>query len=60
LNIKLEGHHFDTPEVTEAESQVALKILTELDFQDGFKKLQKCWEWCIHTEEGYFEDDGGQ
>jgi hypothetical protein len=42
LKIKPKGHHFDTAEVIEAESQVVLNILTEHDFQDGFKKRQKC------------------
>jgi hypothetical protein len=36
LKIKLKSHHFDTLEVSEAESQV---ILTEYNFQDAFKKL---------------------
>jgi hypothetical protein len=38
LKIKLKGRHFDTVEVTEAESQVVLNTLTEHDFQDAFKK----------------------
>jgi hypothetical protein len=37
LKIKLKGHHFDTTEVIEAESQAVLNSLTELDFQDAFK-----------------------
>jgi hypothetical protein len=38
----------------EAESQA------EHDFQDAFKKWQRCWEWCIHAEWDFFEDDGCQ
>jgi hypothetical protein len=34
----LKCRHFDTNEVVEAESQVMLEILTELDFEDAFKK----------------------
>jgi hypothetical protein len=34
---RLKGRHFDTIEVTEAESQAVLNILREHDFQDGFK-----------------------
>jgi hypothetical protein len=49
LKLKLEGSHFDT-----------IEVLTEQDFQDAFKTLQKCWEWCIHALEDYFEGDGGQ
>jgi hypothetical protein len=41
LKIKLRGRHFDTIEVTEAESQAVLNTLTELDFQDAFRKWQK-------------------
>jgi hypothetical protein len=59
VKIKLKGHHFDSSEVTEAELQVAMNTLTEHDFQDTFKTLQKCWEWCIRAEGDYFEDDGG-
>jgi hypothetical protein len=47
LKTKLKGHHFDTFEMTEAESQAVLNTLTERDFQDAFKKWQKRWEWCI-------------
>jgi hypothetical protein len=39
LKIQLKGHHFDTIEVTEAELQVVLNTVTELDFQDVFKKM---------------------
>jgi hypothetical protein len=39
LKIKLKGHHFDTVEVIEAESQTMLNTLTEPDFQDAFKKM---------------------
>jgi hypothetical protein len=59
LKIKLRGRHFDTIEVIEAESQAALNTLTEHDFQDAFKILQKLWEKCIRAEEDYFEGDGG-
>jgi hypothetical protein len=34
---KSEGHHFDTTEVMEAESQAVLNSLTEHDFQDALK-----------------------
>jgi hypothetical protein len=57
LKIKLKGRHFDTTEVIEAESQAVLNTLTENDFEDAFKKLQKHWEWCICAEEDYFEGD---
>jgi hypothetical protein len=50
LKIKLQGHHFDTTEVIEAESQAVLNTLTEHRFQDPFKKWQKSWEQCIHVE----------
>jgi hypothetical protein len=53
LKIKLEGLHFDTTEVIEAESQAVLNTLIEHDFQDAFEKWWKCWDRCI-------EDVGGQ
>jgi hypothetical protein len=37
LKIKLKGHHFDTTEVIEVESQAVLNTLTIHDFQDAFK-----------------------
>jgi hypothetical protein len=49
LKIKLEGRHFDTTEVMEAESQAVLNSLTEHGFQDAFKKWQKLWERCIRA-----------
>jgi hypothetical protein len=38
LKIKLKRSHFDTIEVIEAESQMVLNTLTEIDFQNAFKK----------------------
>jgi hypothetical protein len=55
LKIKLKGHHFDTTEVIEPGLQAVLNTLTKHDFQDKFRKLQKCWEWCIHVKEDYFK-----
>jgi hypothetical protein len=43
LKMKLKGHHVDTMDVIEAESQAALNTLTEYDFEDTFKKWQKRW-----------------
>jgi hypothetical protein len=60
LKIKPNGHHFDTTEVIEAESQAVLNALTEHNFQDVFKKWQKSWERCIRAEGDNLEDDGGQ
>jgi hypothetical protein len=60
LKIKLKGRHFDTIEVVEAELQAVLNTLSEHNFQDAFKKMQKHWEWCICAEGDYFEFDGGQ
>jgi hypothetical protein len=37
LKIILNGRHFDTIEVIQAESQAVLNTLTEHDFQDSFK-----------------------
>jgi hypothetical protein len=48
--IKLKGRHFDTFEVTEAESQAVSNTLTVNDFQDEFKKWQKGWERCVRAE----------
>jgi hypothetical protein len=42
LKTKLKGCRFDTIEVIGAKPQVVLNTLTEHDFQDAFKKWQKC------------------
>jgi hypothetical protein len=42
--MKLNGRHFDTVEVIEAESQAVLNSLTAHDFQDAFENWQKVWE----------------
>jgi hypothetical protein len=55
LKIKIKSHHFDTIEIFEAGVQVVLNTLTQHDFQDAFKKWQKCWEWCICVEGDYFK-----
>jgi hypothetical protein len=60
LKIKLKCRPFDTTEVIESELQMMLNTLTEHDFHNAFKKLQKCWEWCICMEGGYFGGDGGR
>jgi hypothetical protein len=41
LEVKLKGSHFNSSELIEAESQAVLNTLTEREFQDEFKKLQK-------------------
>jgi hypothetical protein len=52
LKSELKGRHFDTVEVNEAELQALLNTLTEHDFEDAFKKMQKHWEWCIWGLQG--------
>jgi hypothetical protein len=44
LKIKLKGHHFDTIEVIESESQVVLNTFTEHDLQDAFKQMAEMLE----------------
>jgi cellulose biosynthesis protein BcsQ len=47
LKMKLKGRHFNINEVIEAESQAVLNTLTDHNFQDALKKLQKRRERCI-------------
>jgi hypothetical protein len=58
--MKLKGHQLNTIEVIKADSQAVLNTLTKHNFQDAFKKWQKCLEWCVRAERDYFEGDGGQ
>jgi hypothetical protein len=44
----------------DAELHTVLHTLIVHDFQDAFKKMAKCWEWCIHIECDHFKGDGGQ
>jgi hypothetical protein len=44
VKVKLKGRHFDTVEVTKADSQAVLNSLTEHGIQDAFKYWQKRWE----------------
>jgi hypothetical protein len=50
LKINLKGCHFDTNEITEAESRAVLNTLTEHDFQDAFKKMAEALG-MVHTHE---------
>jgi hypothetical protein len=47
--MKLKGHHLDTIEVIEAESQAVLNNLTEHDFQYAIKKWQNSGNACCHS-----------
>jgi hypothetical protein len=51
LEIKRKRRHFGAIE----EIEVVLNTLTEHDFQNAFKKCEKCSERCIRVE-----GDGGQ
>jgi hypothetical protein len=54
------SRHYDAIEVIMAESQTVLNILTERDFQHGFKKVQKLWERLIRPDGDCFKGDVGQ
>jgi hypothetical protein len=60
LKIKLKGRHFNTIEVIKTKSQAVWNTPRKHDFQNAFKKWQKHWERCIHSEGDYFDGDGGQ
>jgi hypothetical protein len=60
LKKKPKGPHFDSVDVTMAESQTMLNTIREHDFQDAFTKWQMCPERCICEEGDYFKGDGGQ
>jgi transposase len=40
MKLKLKGHHFDTTEEIQAESQRVLDTLIEKDFQEAFQKCR--------------------
>jgi hypothetical protein len=41
MKLKLKGRRFDTIDEIQAESQKLLDTLTEKDFQEAFKKMEK-------------------
>jgi hypothetical protein len=59
LKIKLKGHHFDTTEVMEAESQAVLNTLTENNFRDVLEKISEALGMMGNTEGNYFVGEGG-
>jgi hypothetical protein len=59
IEIKLKGRNYDTTEVSEAELQAVLNTLTEHDFRNAFKKMQKRFERFIRAEEDCLGGDGG-
>jgi hypothetical protein len=60
MKIMLKGRRFHTVEEIQAESQTVLNILTKKDFQDAFKKWQKCGDRCMGSQGDYFEGDGAE
>jgi hypothetical protein len=49
--MKLNGLHFDTSEVIEAETQAVQNTLTEHDFQAAFNKGRSVWNG-VYTRKG--------
>ena len=45
LKMKLKGRRIQTLEEIQAESQAVLNTLQENDFQECFKKWQRCWDY---------------
>jgi hypothetical protein len=62
MKLKLTGHHFDTTEEIQAESQRMLDALREKDFQEAVQKWRNRWDRCLHAggNYSYFEGDGGR
>jgi hypothetical protein len=58
LKIKLNGRHFDTIEVMEAESQAVLNTLTD-DFQDAFKNGRRAGNGAYAHGRELIQGDGG-
>jgi hypothetical protein len=56
---KLKGRGFQTVEEIQAESQAALNMLGENDFQECLKNWQSRWDRCQASEGNYFEGDAG-
>jgi predicted acetyltransferase len=60
MKLKLKGRRLDAIEKIQAESQRALDILTEKDFQEAFQKWKRWWDRYLHAGGNHFEDDGGR
>jgi transposase len=60
MKLKLKGRRFDLVEEIQRESQNALGMLREQDFQHTFQHRQRCWDQCVTAQGDYFEGDASQ
>jgi transposase len=60
IKLKLKGRRFESMKEIQAESQDAMKMLTQNDFQQCFRSRQFCSDRCINAEGDYFEGDRGE
>ena len=59
IKLWLKGRHFVSIEEIQPESQKALNMLTQANFNDCFQKWQNRWDRCMQAQGDYFKGDGG-
>jgi hypothetical protein len=59
MKLQLIGHHSDTTEEIQAETQEVIDTLTFEIFQGCMKSWKTCLDGRIHAQGDYFEGDGG-
>jgi len=60
MKLQLKGHHYDTVEEIQRESQNVIGRLREQDFQHAFQQWQRRWDRCVAAQGDYFEGDAAQ
>jgi hypothetical protein len=57
---QVEGARFDTVKEIQVDTQIVLSTLTNKHFQHAFQKWQKHRDWCVRSQEDYFEGGGAE
>jgi hypothetical protein len=60
MKLQLKDRHFDRVEEIQRESQNALGMLREQDFQHASQQWQWHWDRCVAAQGDYFEGDAAQ
>jgi hypothetical protein len=60
MKLQLKGCRFDRVEEIQRESQNALGVLREQDFQHAFQQWQRRWDRRVAAQGDYFEGGAAQ
>jgi len=57
LKSTLKGRRFESIEAIKTNLLAHLRRIPKKAFQECFRTLKKCWQWCIQSRGEYFEGD---